>query len=293
MSLLRIALQIVALAGPALFSCASAGAAETTSSRVLVIGVVRGHAADLRLTKGLSDHFAQTGLPSADGTLAASDRMCGEAGCMEALGARVGANLVVSADIQQNAPNIFFVTMALLDRLRNAPFQVKAPCDQCTQELLAEKLADLADQLILQSRAAPQVIKPVAPTPPAVPTVPIVPLPGGDGSLVVPDQNGGVAHKDVLADGFFTNWSARRKLLLGVFGGLTGAFLITSITLTALDGTKTDRPCNLLNNSKECLLDTVGFYGAGYVLTGALVVGAVITLAWPSKPSTPSPKETH
>ena len=108
MSLLRIALQIVALAGPVLFSFASTSAAETASSRVLVIGVVRGHAADLRLTKGLSDHFAQTGLVSTDGTLAASDRMCGEAGCMEDLGARVGANLVVSADIQQNAPKIFF-----------------------------------------------------------------------------------------------------------------------------------------------------------------------------------------
>lgn len=292
MSLPRKSLQIAALTGATLFSCASASAAETTASRVLVIGVVRSHSIDIRLTKGLSEHFARTGLLSADGALSASDRTCGDSGCMDELGARAGANLVVSANVQQNAPSVFFVTMALLDRLRNAPFQVKAPCDQCTQELLAEKLADMADQLVLQSRSAPPSANPMFPTQPAVPTVPIVPSPGGHDPLVSPKKNGEM-HREAPADGFFANWSPRRKLLLGVLGGLSGAFLITSITLTALDGTKTSRPCDLVNNSKECLLDTVGFYGAGYTVTGALAVGAVFTLAWPSKSSSPSPQETH
>lgn len=293
MNLLSKALQnMAALAGLAIFSCASTSAAETMASRVLVIGVVRSHTIDHRLTKGLSEHFARTGLPPAEGALSASDRTCGESGCMDELGARVGANLVVSANVQQNAPNVFFVTMALLDRLRNAPFQVKAACDQCTQELLAEKLADLADQLVLQSRSAPQSVSPMTPTQPAVPTVPIVPSPSGDASLISPKKNGEM-HGEAPGVGFFANWSPRRKSLLGVLGGLTGAFLITSITLTTMDGTKTNRPCNLINNSKECLLDTVGFYGAGYAVTGALAVGAVLTLAWPSKPSSPSPQEIH
>jgi len=253
--------------------------AEPADERVLVLAVSKGRGSDARLVKGVSEHLQRSGMVVTGESLSSADRACESTECIEALATRVDAQLVLTAQLQENTPNTVFITMALLDAVRRAPFQATALCDQCNHEALIGKLSDVADKLIKQSREARQ--SPIRSTqPPNIPTVPLVPDGLGIGSNPTTVTNGG--HPSKVEKGFCTNLSLRRKVIAGVLGGLAGAALITAIILNVTDKQYTSLPCTATNSQGLCRLDNVGLYATGYALTGALAIGMGITLFWPT-----------
>jgi hypothetical protein len=256
---------------------ASAGAAPNDEV-ALVAGLLRGRIPDQKLTKGLNEHLARSGLMVAnDAGLSSAERVCTDADCLDAIGARTGAQIILTGELQQNSPSTVFITMALFDRLRRAPFEVKDVCDQCTPETLTGQLADMADKLVKQCRAGRQNTS--SPLPPPGPAVPTVPLIGSNGNGNQPPGNGTNTPKGVER-GFFANWSSQRKTALGIFGAVFGASLITGIALHATDKQYTSLPCE--TTSGKCRLDNVGLYGTSYVLAGVSLIGAAITIFWPT-----------
>lgn len=255
---------------------AATAAAEPTDEHVLIVGVSRGHGSDSRLVKGLGEHLQRSGLLLTGESLSAADRACESPDCTLALARREDAQLVLTARLQDNPPSTVFITMALFDAVRRAPFQETALCDPCSQDSLLGKLSDVADKLIRQSREARQSPSPAPPSP----QVPAIPLP--------PSDPGPVSSLAIAADGRsgvtpgpMDRFSRKKKIWAGVLGGLAVVTLATAIALTATDGQATDRPCALRMPSHGCVIDNVAGYATTYALTGALAIGVGITLAWP------------
>jgi hypothetical protein len=275
----RVVLHVVSLLCLVLWVEKTTHAAESQGEQVLVIGVVRGHAIDPRLTKELSEHFARSsGLQPAALNLSATERLCGDAGCMDGLGSKAGAQIVVSAAIQQSTPAVFFITMALLDRIRSSPFQDKALCDQCSQDALQAKLADLADKLLQQSREAR-----LMPSPAIVPVdhVPTIPVLSPD---LATSPTGQIPPAPPISPPkrFVSKLTLQRKIALGVMGGLAGAALITSITLVATHRQPAGPNASCGPTEPQiCGYDNRLYYGLGFGATGALTLGIVGALVWP------------
>lgn len=275
-----VVLHVVSLLCRVLWVEGAAQAAEGQGEQVLVIGVVRGHAIDPRLTKELSEHFARSsGLQPAALNLSATERLCGDAGCMDGLGAKAGAQIVVSAAIQQSTPAVFFITMALLDRIRSSTFQDKALCDQCSQDALQAKLADLADKLLQQDREARLVPSSASVVP--IDHVPTIPVLSPD---LATSPNGQIPPAPPISPpkSFVSKLTLQRKLALGVIGGLAGVALITSIAWAATDGRPAGENAECGPTQPQiCVYDNRLRYGAGFGVTGALTLGIIGVLAWP------------
>ena len=255
---------------------AATAAAEPTDEHVLIVGVSRGHGSDSRLVKGLGEHLQRSGLLLTGESLSTADRACESPDCTLALARREDAQLVLTARLQDNPPSTVFITMALFDAVRRAPFQETALCDPCNQDSLLGKLSDVADKLIRQSREARQS-PPPAPLSPQVPAIPLTPSdPGPVGSLAIAADG-----RSAMTAGPMDRFSRKKKIWAGVLGGLGVVTLATAIALTATDGQATDRPCALRMPSHGCVIDNVAGYATTYALTGALAIGVGITLAWP------------
>lgn len=275
MSRLLQSVCAVVLTGVILLTGATA-AAEPTDEHVLIVGVSRGHGSDSRLVKGLGEHLQRSGLLLTGESLSTADRACESPDCTLALARRADAQLVLTARLQDNPPSTVFITMALFDAVRRAPFQETALCDPCNQDSLLGKLSDVADKLIRQSREARQS-PPPAPLSPKVPEIPLTPSELGPASrlAITADSQLGVTPR--LGDRF----SRKQKVWAGVLGGLAAVSLATAIALTVTDGQSTDRPCAMTMPNHGCAIDNVAGYAAAYALTGALAIGVGISLAWP------------
>lgn len=259
-----------------MLSSVGSAAAQPSDERMLVLAVGKGRGSDARLVTGVSEHLQRAGMLLTEGSLTAQERACDSPECIEELARREGASLALTAKIQESSSSSFFITMALFDVVRRAPLQETAVCDQCNQELLIIKLGDVADKLIRQCRAARQGPARLTP-PPNVPIVPLVPeLPGA--------STNGSGSPPQVEPGFFAKLSPTRKIAAGVLGGLAAATLITSIALTAKNGSDTTG-CTLRPDVKNdrCILNTTSGFATGYALTGVLVIGVGVTLFWPSK----------
>ena len=255
---------------------ATRAAAESTDEHVLIVGVSRGHGSDSRLVKGLGEHLQRSGFLLTGESLAAADRACESPDCTLALARREDAQLVLTARLQDNPPSTVFITMALFDAVRRAPFQETALCDPCNQDSLLGKLSDVADKLLRQSREARQS-PPPAPLTPLVPAVSLTPPDLGPASRLAITAEG----QPGMTMGRGDRFSRKQKILAGVFGGLAAVSLATAIALTVTDGQDTSRPCVMRMPSHGCAIDNVAGYATGYALTGALAIGIGLTLAWP------------
>ena len=257
--------------------------ADSTDERVLVVAVNKGHGSDARLVKGLSEHLQRSGTVIAEGALSPQDRACESSECIEELGKREGAQLVLTAKLQENTPNNFYITMALFDAVKRAPFQETAVCDECNPDALIGKLSDIADKLIKQCREARQA--PVRPThSPNVPTVPLLPpatLPNVNST-----ESGMPIHQG--KNGHFANLSLTRKVVGGVLLGLGAVVLGTAIGLHATDDKFTLDPCMTARPDKGCVTDHRLGFGLGYGLTGALLISGSFTLFWPTGTAKPT-----
>ena len=266
--------------------------AEPAEERVLVLAVSKGRGSDSRLVKALSEHLQRSGMTLTGESLSSSDRACESSECIEALATRESAQLILTAQLQENAPNTVFITMALFDAVRKALFQATALCDQCNHDTLIGKLSDVADRLIKQSREARQT--PVhSAEPPHVPIVPLVSSGGPDIGSKPSVANGNPLQGK---QGYFDKLSPKRKIAAGVLGGIGVATLITSVALAATNGQKTTAlGCNLNMNvmNDYCELQNTPLFGAGFALTGALAIGIGFTLFWPENTPKSSVEGSH
>lgn len=297
--------------------------AEPSEDSVLVVGVTKGKSFDARLTKALSDHFERLGsLRVIPNDLSASERLCTDQDCMEAIAHRTGAQLLVSAVMQQNSPASYYITLGLFDATRRAPFPDSVLCEQCGPNDLLSKLSDTADGLIRKSRESritkpiPRVAPPVetiaplssaaAPTPdntPAAPVSTIRPIPTLVGEIPETTSEP-MAVRRVAASPLpplppppfpptSLGWSRDRKILAGILGATTLLSLSSAIVLHILDGGPApDSPsCNVnLNLSKdECVFRNTALYATGYGVAVGSAIGLGFALFWPSGSKTEKP----
>lgn len=256
----------------------AAAVAEPTDEHVLIVGISRGRSSDARLVKGLGEHLQRSGLLLTGESLPAADRACESPDCIGELARRQGAQLVLTARLQDNPPSTVFITMALFDAVRRAPFQATALCDPCSQESLLGKLSDVADKLIRQSREARETPA-AAPLTPAVPILSPAPSDLELASRLTASVEGQAAKGVKLGVG--DRFSRKQKIWAGVLGGLAAVSLATAIGLTVTDGQDTTRSCAMRLPTHGCAIDNVAGYATGYALSGALAIGVAITLAWP------------
>lgn len=279
----RMLRSFLAIIVAGLFVASSTNAsADPADERVLVLAVSKGRGSDARLVKALSEHLQRSGMTLTGESLSSSDRACESSECIEALATRESAQLILTAQLQENAPNTVFITMALFDAVRKAPFQATALCDQCDQEALIGKLSDVADKLIKQSRDARQ--NPVHTTlPPNVPTVPL--LSAGPGATSNPG-NSSVAQPTQAKKGSVAQLPLSRKIIAGALGAAALGVAVQSIIWAVNDG----KYCNddqsnmsILIDGKPsfCRFDNKTAYGAGFAITGGLVIGLGLTLFLP------------
>jgi hypothetical protein len=272
----------IVLIGIFLFKVADAGA-QPVDERVLVIGVHSGHGSDARLAQGLSEHLQRSGLALAQGILSAEERACEGPVCIQELATRQGARLVLNATIQKTPPNTVFITMALFDTARQAPFQETAVCEQCTQEDLIGKLSDVADRLLQTCRQARQNLLNPAPAS-TLPTVPLVPdTPSAGSQPLFPSGS----PPSTVESAHMRKLSPRRKAIATVLGGLAAASLIGSIALAATNGQRTSLGCALFTRDAGdyCELHDTPLFATGFATTGALVVGMGFALFWKDNPT--------
>jgi len=310
------------LTASALLALPALSLAEPGEDRVLVVGVTKGKSFDGRLTKSLSDHLQRLGsVQVIRHELSASERLCTDQECLESVARRTGAELLISAVMQQNGPASYYITLGLFDATRRAPFQDSVLCEQCEPEALLAKLSDATDELIKKSVASrtkkplPKVSAPVellapvtsaaVPTPvlpPAPPTSPVRPIP----TLVAEDPETlpeSLGSRTVEASPLVpfppppppasSGLSRDRKILAGILGGTTVLALGAAIATHVLDGGQApDSSCILDQNriTDGCVYRNSALYATGYGVAAASAIGLSFTLFWPSgsKKETPS-----
>ena len=267
------------LFGVLILSAAKARAADMA----LLLGVDRDGKQDPIWINAVSEHLAHNGenlVPNQRLTL--KDRACKGPECLDALAAREQANLVLSLSVQSNIPSTnipstYVISGTLYDVAHHLPYQPSRPdvCD-CTADQLVNHLGQIADELFkdYRKRLATNASARVSTPPPG--TALVTPPPSG---VTSPPTGHGKTSE--------TEWFTRkRKIAVGVLGGLTGAALITSIALTAINGNHAGGLCTydgLPDRPAEprCVFNTEPYYITGYVASAGLAIGLGFALFWP------------
>lgn len=280
------------LAGPA--------RAEVEPAQLLLVGVTRsgsaGGRADSRLTRALSEHLLRNGEAMVRASLlTGSERLCADQDCLQRLGERTAADLVMTARVDERAPGLVTLRVALLDVDRRAPRELEGVCEPCTPPELSVQLNALGERILREHRAQPAPLRPVET--PAVPVVPIIPLvavappepavrliPPSSGepppaALSAPSSPAAPAPKrPSLSLHTLPTW---RKATAGALGGLALATLVPAIVLSALQGTVGPETCAAPGEPQKCVYRNAGLFGAGYALSGLFTVGVGLTLFLP------------
>lgn len=241
---------------------------------ILLLGVARPGRVDQRLSKELGDHLTRSGeIVNQKATLSTQDRACTDQECLDRLATREHVQVVLTAQLQESAPDSYYVTMTLFDAVRHSPLGERGLCDQCVGNALSIKLGETADKLLKRYRdrkygvVSNAVVEPLGG--PAEPGVTGQPSDGHTTTIPPEITNSGRSWPPPL--------SLNRKIIAGVLGGVAGAALITSIALAATDRQDTGLSCG----QPLCALDNKPLYITGFVTTGLLLGGVALTIFWP------------
>jgi len=256
---------------------------------VVVLGVWKDGRPDGMLFHRLTEHLARNGERLvATPKLSADEQQCTSQECLDRLAVRSAAKFVLSVSAQKSTPvpgpaaDNLYLTGLLYDSVRHWPRQATLDCVGCKGELLVTRVNDLADKLLVEIRTPELTLAatPSAPSGSGTPMIPVLP------SLFPRER------PSIEAPGYFDRLSARRKLAAGVLGSLSLAVFATAGAFHGLDGKPTDLSCGAAGAPQSCAWSTKWFYGTGYGLGSALLVGAALTLFWPSDPA-PAAAERH
>ncbi len=237
---------------------------------VMIVGVFRDNRLDNTLLGRLREHLARNGEQIlATPKMAAGEQQCTSQECLDRLAARTGAKYVLIVSAQRTAAtgDSLYLTGLLYDASRHWPRQATLDCLGCKGELLVTRINELADKLFIEIRT-PELTLAM--------NQPIVPPPGQGITAQLPER--------VSADGgYFDRLSSRRKLAAGVLGALSLAVFASAGAFHGLDGHQTDLSCSPAGSPHSCAWNTKWLYGTGYGLGSALLVGAGLTLFWPTE----------
>ena len=246
---------------------------------VMVVGVFRDNRLDAALLGRLREHLARNGEQLlAAPKMTAAEQQCTSQECLDRLAARTGAKFVLIISAQRTAASgdSLYLTGLLYDASRHWPRQATLDCLGCKGELLVTRINELADKLFIEIRT-PELT--LATHQPVIP-----PLGVGQG-ITAP-----LPQRVSTEGGYFERLSARRKLAAGVLGAVSLAVFASAGTFHGLDGHMTDLSCSPDGAPHACAWNTKWLYGTGYGLGSALLVGAGLTLFWPTE-SGPSATE--
>jgi len=257
-----------------LFLCAWPSLVSAADEPVVLIGVFRDNRQDGALQSRLRDHLARNGellLPTPK--LGPGEQQCTSQECLDRLAAKAGAKFVLSIAAQRTAAtgDGLYLTGLLYDASRHWPRQATLDCMGCKGELLVTRITELADKLFFEIRT-PELT--LAMNQPALPKPALVESP-----VSLAGSHGG------SEGSYFDRLSARRKVAAGVLGAVSLAVFATAGAFHGLDGHRTDIRCAPASVPQACAWNTKWFYGAGYGLGSALLIGAGLTLFWPAETS--------
>ncbi len=279
---LRIGVRRTGLLAVGLSMLWGSGTASASDEPVVVLGVWKDGHSDTPLWHRLTEHLARNGervVPTP--RLTASEQQCISQECLDRLAARSSAKFVLSVTAQRSGPDNLYLTGLLYDSVRHWPRQATLDCAGCKGEVLVNRVTDLADKLFIEIRTPELTLASAAPAaPPASAPLWGGPLTARPELHVVDSTN------------YFDKISPRRKQIAGVLGALSLAVFATAGAFHGLDGKPTDLSCGNSGTPQSCVWSTKWFYGSGYGLGSALLVGVALTLFWPTE-TLPASAERH
>ena len=246
---------------------------------VVVLSVLRDGRPDTVLWQRLTDHLARNGERVVQTPrLSQAEQQCTSQECLDRVAQRSTAKYVLSVTAQRSGPENLYLTGLLYDSVRHWPRQATLDCVGCKGDVLTSRVTDLADKLFLEIRT-PELT--VASSPNAAPP----PLVWGKApSYSVLSQPG-------ESSSYLDKLSLRRKVSSGVLGALSLAVFATAGAFQGLDGRATDFSCGSSGSPQSCVWSTKWLYGTGYGLGSALLIGAALTLFWPTETAAPASAE--
>ncbi len=257
------------------------GAASANEEPVVVLGVWKEGRSDPALWHRLTEHLARNGervVPTP--RLSPSEQQCLSQECLDRLATRSAAKFVLSVTAQRSGPDNLYLTGLLYDSVRHWPRQATLDCAGCKGEVLSTRVTDLADKLFLEIRTPELSLASASPAPASPSLIWGAPVTGRPELSVIDSTS------------YFDKISPKRKLISGVLGALSLAVFATAGAFHGLDGKPTDLSCGAGGTPQSCVWSTKWFYGSGYGLGSALLVGAALTLFWPTE-SVPAAAERH
>jgi len=274
-------LRRVGLLSIGLSVLSATGAASANEEPVVVLGVWKEGRSDPALWHRLTEHLARNGeRVVATPRLSPSEQQCLSQECLDRLAVRSAAKFVLSVTAQRSGPDNLYLTGLLYDSVRHWPRQATLDCAGCKGEVLSTRVTDLADKLFIEIRTPELSLASAAPAPAAPSLVWGAPVTGRPELSVIDSTS------------YFDKISPKRKLISGVLGALSLAVFATAGAFHGLDGKPTDLSCGASGTPQSCVWSTKWFYGSGYGLGSALLVGAALTLFWPTE-SVPAAAERH
>lgn len=261
---------------------ATVAVADTFSS-ILVLGVTVNDRDDDALAQNLSAHLSRTGkVVVSNRHLTHEEKRASAQEALEVLAGREKTQLLLSAAVTLNKGdsdggnkrNDYFVTISLYDAVHHRAVPIIK--DLCQSNDLGLCVDELADKSINQARdkgtssagntsaagsaADSDAAKSIIGITTAGPSGPVIGTGSGGNPL-----------------------SVRRKVIIGIFGGLAVLTLGTAIGLTVIDGTPREGTCSYQSGPMvpRCIWDTRAGYGIAYAGTAVLVGGALLTWLLP------------
>jgi len=250
-----------------------------TDEPVVVLSVLRDGRPDAALWQRLTEHLARNGERVVQTPrLGQAEQQCTAQECLDRLAQRSAAKYVLSVTAQRSGQENLYLTGLLYDSVRHWPRQATLDCVGCKGEVLTGRVTDLADKLFLEIRTPELTVASASPVAPA-------PLLWGKAPSysVLSPQGESSSYLDKL--------SLRRKVSSGVLGALSLAVFATAGAFQGLDGRSTDLSCGASGSPQSCVWSTKWFYGTGYGLGSALLIGAALTLFWPTSSPAAVPVE--
>lgn len=234
------------------------------SERVLVLRARIGPHESAELRDSLSQSLGQRGRMVLDPpTLSQSERSCHEIECLSALGSSLGASHIVVAQISELTQT---ATVWLRDLRQGITRKSKARLVESWAKTLDTALGSLLAQAELRSESLQTLQAPRAPTGPE----PATPMgTAGAGPLPMAPRPGLAA---------IPAW---RLGLGGALCGLSAVSLAVALAATASHGSEGPARCPM-GTETECRFNLSSLFVPGYVTAGFALLGATLSLAWPS-----------
>lgn len=255
-------------------------------SSIFVLGVSLNDRDDDALAQSLAAHLIHTGKTVVSNRhLTHEEKRASAQEALEALAAREQSQLLLSASVTLNKHDNdprrddYYVTISLYDAVRHRALPVIK--DLCQTDDLSLCVSELADKSITRAQDKSNLSERDPPSYSAGAMAEVPNTVKNLESAIAKGQTDGAAKGTVSTQ---HPLSQRRKVIMGIAGGLAVLTLGVAIGLTAIDGTPNNNGlCSYQNGPpvSRCIWDTRAGYAVAYAGTAVLAGGVVLTWLLP------------